>query len=444
MVEINSIYYGTYPFAFFTPGGGEIQLRKYAENLKNFNIKLFNQWDPSIKKKDIFHYFSCMSGSEHFLNYLRNMGVTIIVSPNLWIEEDEKDKYPIKEIRIIFDIAHIIVCNSQGEKRKIIDIFGINKEKIKVVKNAVDRQFLIDGDPYLFRDKYGIREKFILNVANVERRKNQLALIRVMKNFPEYKLVIIGGVRDKEYFLECQSESDGQLIYIERIDHSSDELLSAYKACEIFALPSFVETPGLAALEAAAAGAKVLITDRGCAKEYFGDYAYYVNPSSDVSISDAIKTALMDEGHNPVYLISHIRENYLWENVVQDLKNIYTKTIELTPQVFGVDFYDVEYDENSVPFHWGAVGARFNNINQNIIFEIRALNSTEVLINSFSSGELIKSIDVDENWKKIELKMVGRIMDDIVFNIDPSAVITVVGDHRELAIAVRNIEIQEG
>jgi glycosyltransferase involved in cell wall biosynthesis len=443
-MEINSIYYGTYPFAFFTPGGGEIQLRKYAENLKSLNIKLFNQWDPGVRAGDIFHYFSCMSGSEHFLNYLKNMGVTIIVSPNLWIEEDEKSKYPIKEIKIIFDIAHIIVCNSQGEKNKIIDVFGVNKEKLKIVKNAVDVRFLIDGDPYFFRKKYGIYEKFILNVANIEPRKNQLALIRVMKNFPEYKLVIIGGIRDKEYYLECQSESDGQLIYIERVDHSSNELLSAYKACEIFALPSLVETPGLAALEAAATGAKIIITERGCAKEYFGDYVYYANPAFDLSMKNAIERALGDKGFNSDHLINHIKKNYLWENAVRDLQNIYTKTFDLTPQVAGVGFYDIEYDENNIPFHWGAVNARFKNINRNILFEIRVLNSAKVLIKSFSSGRIIQSVDADGKWKKIELKIADEVMDDIVFNVDPSAVTTVVGDQRELAIAVRNIEIQEG
>ena len=42
-----------------------------------------------------------------------------------------------------------------------------------------------------------------------------------------------------------------------------------------FALPSTLETPGLAALEAAALGIPIIITSEGCAKEYFGKIDTY-------------------------------------------------------------------------------------------------------------------------------------------------------------------------
>ena len=50
---------------------------------------------------------------------------------------------------------------------------------------------------------------------------------------------------------------------------------SAYAAAEALVLPSFLETPGLVALEAAAAGIpRLVITNAGCTKEYFGNLAY--------------------------------------------------------------------------------------------------------------------------------------------------------------------------
>jgi len=40
-------------------------------------------------------------------------------------------------------------------------------------------------------------------------------------------------------------------------------LASAYAACDVFVLPSMFETPGIAALEAGLAGAKIVITKYG-------------------------------------------------------------------------------------------------------------------------------------------------------------------------------------
>ena len=48
-------------------------------------------------------------------------------------------------------------------------------------------------------------------------------------------------------------------------------LASAYAAARVFALPSWFETPGLAALEAGLAGCAVAITPYGSTRDYFGD-----------------------------------------------------------------------------------------------------------------------------------------------------------------------------
>ena len=47
----------------------------------------------------------------------------------------------------------------------------------------------------------------------------------------------------------------------------------------MFALPSWFETPGLAALEAALAGCSVVITPFGSTREYFGDLVEYARPA---------------------------------------------------------------------------------------------------------------------------------------------------------------------
>jgi glycosyltransferase involved in cell wall biosynthesis len=92
-------------------------------------------------------------------------------------------------------------------------------------------------------------------------------------------------------------------------------LASAYAACDTFVLPSMFETPGIAALEAALAGAKVVITPYGGTKEYFRDLAGYVEPSSVVSIRNGIKAAL--ERKKGTELREHVRKSFLWQTVAQ-------------------------------------------------------------------------------------------------------------------------------
>ncbi len=56
-------------------------------------------------------------------------------------------------------------------------------------------------------------------------------------------------------------------------------------------MPSWFETTGLSSLEAAAMGCNIVITRKGDAYEYFGDYAYYCDPESPDSIFKAIEKA---------------------------------------------------------------------------------------------------------------------------------------------------------
>ena len=74
----------------------------------------------------------------------------------------------------------------------------------------------------------------------------------------------MNGIYDK-----CVKEAGSNVKFLGDLDHSSDMLRSAYAACDVFVLPGWFETPGLAALEAALAGAKVVATKGGSTKEYF-------------------------------------------------------------------------------------------------------------------------------------------------------------------------------
>lgn len=320
------VLFATYPFAFHVPGGGEIQLQAYRKHLPRFGVEvsLFDPWAPKFMDHDIVHFFSCVGGSVHFCQFVKQLGLPLVVSSSLWITEQTKQLYPIDEIYAQLALADRVVANSEMECETLSAVLGLPREKFSTVYNGVESFFFDTVDPELFRSHFKINDRFILNVGNIEPRKNQLKLVNALKAFPEQHLVLIGHPRDSKYFEQVIFEGADQVTYLGTLDNDSSLLRSAYKACELFILPSLLETPGLAALEALGQNAKLVITSEGSSFEYFGERAIYIDPMSIDSIQQGIRQALE---------VSHLQyekfmdKTYSWGNVVKQLDKVYRSVI---------------------------------------------------------------------------------------------------------------------
>jgi len=320
-----NILYATYPMAFHTPGGGEVQLMAYHKHLRacGVNVNLMDPWNPRLLEHKLVHFFSCVGGSIHFCHFVKNLGLPLVITSSLWITEETRHLYPVDEIRAQLHLADRIVTNSDMESDTLSRVLDIPRDRFYAVYNGVDPLFLERPSPELFRQAHGIDGPFVLNVGNVEPRKNQLALAQAMHAFPQHKLVLIGHVRDQAYLQQTlQAGLPGQVVYLGPLPHESDTLRSAYQACDVFCLPSTLETPGLAALEAAAQGRPLAITQEGSTKEYFGQAATYLNPFDCDSIARSISQALCQSDLQKKAL-ADIGESYTWPNVVNRLKNLY-------------------------------------------------------------------------------------------------------------------------
>ncbi len=128
----------------------------------------------------------------------------------------------------------------------------------------------------------------------------------------------------EEYGESCRAELQ-DARWIPRLDHDDPTLASAYSAARVFALPSWFETPGLAALEAALAGTPVVVTPWGCTREYFGEHARYARPDRPRELDRAIRDA-WDEGPNPG-LAECVETRYLWAAVARSTAELYEKVV---------------------------------------------------------------------------------------------------------------------
>lgn len=327
-----NVHFSTYPWAFGTPGGGERQLLYYFDalkrgqnNWKQLKCSLFDSWKPDIQPSSIIHYFAAMPSSLDFLNYMKSeRKASIVLSPNFWPEPESWEHSGVFEsIKTILWLADLIVVNSFIEEEALVRLMKIDSSRIAVVHNGVDDIFFEKVSPSLFRKEFNIEGKYVLNVANIEPRKNQLVLLDALQNFPDLKLVTIGGQRASWYAEECRKQGGDSYIHLPAIDNSSALLRSAISGCEFFAMPSIVETPSIASLEAAVAGVKVLTTELGSTKEYFGDEVVYVNPF-DVS---AMRLAIADilSASPSAALPNIIREKFTWKPIAESLVKAYSR-----------------------------------------------------------------------------------------------------------------------
>ncbi len=176
--------------------------------------------------------------------------------------------------------ASRLICVSESTKRDLIAETGVDTEKISVIYEGAYEKLEIRSKKYgtiEILEKYGIEaKKYILFVGTVQPRKNVGSLIvafaRVRQAYPDYKLVIAGGIGwDAEHDLglpEALGIPD-VVIYTGRV--SSEVLQVLYLGASIYVQPSWTEGFGLPVLEAMAYGVPVIVSDGGALPEVVGD-----------------------------------------------------------------------------------------------------------------------------------------------------------------------------
>ncbi|MCA9100183.1 MAG: glycosyltransferase [Pirellulales bacterium] len=312
----------TYPVAFDCPGGGEVQLlqSRAALQRRGVQVDLFDVWKPQLRTADVVHYFSLQGGSANFCCHVKNIGRPLAISPIVWLTDENVPRFPVDEMRHLLHLCDRVLPNSLAERDQLVEFFGISPAKCTVTHNGVDETFAELADADVFRERFDVHGPFVLCVANIEPRKNQLRLIEAIRSL-DVELVLVGHVRDEAYYHACLDRAGDNVRHVGPLSRDDALLRSAYRACEVFALPSELETPGLAALEAATQGAKIVITGVGATREYFADFVEYVAPSDTAAIATAIDRALSATPN--ATLRQHVLTRFSWDRTAEQLIEAY-------------------------------------------------------------------------------------------------------------------------
>lgn len=347
------IVYVTHQMAHNFSGGAETQIIKTKEYLDKLGlkIKLFNIWEDTIDDFDVVHIFNprlMPVESSKIADECKKNNVKLVVSPIYWISPNQNSsglksffnkiyisslKNPLlnksvsligvyKYLKNLFEISDIILPNTNAELNLLKDFYRISHDRFSVIPNGVDLDFKT-GNPRIFKENLGV-DDFILFSGGIYKRKNVLSLIKAFnKSDLSTNLIIMGKTYEDNYFEWCKKESNDNVKFLPSLPHDSEMLKSAYKCAKVVVLPSYFETPGLSCLEGGLAGINVVVTEIGGTKEYFGDYAWYLDPEDELSIEKAIISAY--NAPKTDKLSKHIEKNFTWEKVAEKMLNVYLK-----------------------------------------------------------------------------------------------------------------------
>lgn len=244
-----------------------------------------------------------------------------------WIKNGDKikSKYYLfrghkSSMKKVLKNAAVLLPNSHNEASRLFKYIGKSFPYRKVV-NAIEINIFNDEVPPDMNYK-----DHVLCIGRIEGRKNQLKLIKALKD-SDLQLTIIGKPSPNhiKYFDECQ-RAVGNSSNIHFVEHMAHEMLiGIYKAAKVHVLPSWFETTGLSSLEAGAMSCNLVITPNGDTEEYFGDMAYYCSPDNIDSIKNAVMKAYLAPTDNK--LKCHILEHYTWQKAAQQTLDAYKEIL---------------------------------------------------------------------------------------------------------------------
>lgn len=307
----------TYHHAYLKKAGGEFEIFSTAEKLKQQGLiaDIYGPFSRALEHYDVILHFSVHGGGLDLLHHVREHGKPVVLWPNLWLNEPAPAIEALVKEHI--DLSSIVVFKSKAEQDMFTQHFSVPEHKLRRVVTPADAIYRMPAPANLFRSLYDLG-RYVIGVGIIEPNKNQLAVIRALKG-KGIKLVLIGGYRDADYYRACQEEGGQNVLFIDALPARSEILRSALSESDAFIECSH-EPPGLSAIEAGLAGARLVLSDSAWTREHFGAWIDYCQPADTASIRSAIDTAIQRPGQPQP--LTELLQRHCSSDTSQDLVRI--------------------------------------------------------------------------------------------------------------------------
>ena len=206
--------------------------------------------------------------------------------------------------------ADLVIAVSAFTASQVEQYLHVPGSRIRVIHHGVVRRPIPDLP----------REKIVLCVGAIQRRKNQAMLIRAFRALPDdWTLVLAGsqGYEAAEAVYEAANSPAEDRIRITGY-LTDDEIGEWYARASIFAFPSMDEGFGMPVLEAMAAGIPVIAGNRSALPEVCGDAAELIDPRNEEELASALLGLATDDTRRAELVDRGLRRasEFRWEDAV--------------------------------------------------------------------------------------------------------------------------------
>jgi glycosyltransferase involved in cell wall biosynthesis len=218
--------------------------------------------------------------------------------------------------------ADALISISNNTKVDLIDLYGIDQGKIRVVYLGVDKIFA-KAVEYKKGDK-----PFFLFVGNRNSYKNFSFILKAISSWSQkdrYDLVCLGGGRfNKEEIGSIESLNLTRTV--KQISYVDDAgLVSYYNRAHALIYPSLYEGFGLPIIEAMACGTPVICSDIPVFREIGGKFPLFFKNDPD-DFRDCLDKIASIGSPSTLEAINWAKR-FTWERTVSDTLNIYRELL---------------------------------------------------------------------------------------------------------------------
>jgi glycosyltransferase involved in cell wall biosynthesis len=246
--------------------------------------------------------------------------------------------------RHVMHHAARIFAVSNFTKRDVSRYFNIKSEKIEVVYNALDENFMRGhssaAEQALVRGRYQLDSPFLLYAGRISPHKNVARIIEAFSalkgelakdaSYPDLKLIIIGDEVSKNPDIRRAVIRSGMQHEVRFLGFVPIDVLRVFfDMAKVFVFPSLYEGFGLPPLEAMAHGTPVVTSNTSALPEVVGNAAMLVNPENVFEISRALQRVLTDQSLRDRMKTAGIEQvrRFSWEASVRRMVEVYTEVV---------------------------------------------------------------------------------------------------------------------
>jgi glycosyltransferase involved in cell wall biosynthesis len=230
--------------------------------------------------------------------------------------------------------ADHVITVSEHSKRDFLRYHQSPTDRVSVAYGAADgvyrpRDLSSETRERICRN-FDVPEQFILYVGNIEPRKNLVAVLNALSQFPDGERPSLVVVGKEQLAYKSLERTLKQCSFRDQIHFTGyvpdDDLPLLYNMASLFIYPSLYEGFGLPVLEAMQSGTPVITSDRTSLPEVVDDAGITIDPNDCDAIANAIQRLWTNKETREEYRERGLQqaENFSWNQTATKI----SETIE--------------------------------------------------------------------------------------------------------------------